>query len=39
MEMVQAIITQQEGTISCNFEQVEAVINERLKEYMTNRSH
>lgn len=33
MEIVQAIITQQEGTISCNFEQVEAVINERLKEY------
>lgn len=33
MEMVQAIITQQEGTVSCNFEQVEAVINGRLKEY------
>lgn len=33
MEEVRAVITQQEGTVSCNFEEVEAYIKERLKEY------
>jgi DNA repair exonuclease SbcCD ATPase subunit len=30
---VRAVITQQEGTVSCNFAEVEAYIKERLKEY------
>lgn len=33
MEEVRAVITQQEGTVSCNFAEVEAYIKERLKEY------
>lgn len=33
MEEVRAVITQQEGTVSCNFEEVEAYIKDRLKEY------
>jgi hypothetical protein len=30
---VRAVITQQEGTVSCNFEEVKGYIRERLKEY------
>lgn len=33
MEEVRAVIVQQEGTVSCNFEEVEGYIKERLKEY------
>lgn len=33
MEEVRAVITQQEGTVSCNFEEVKGYIKERLKEY------
>lgn len=33
MTEVRAVITQQEGTVSCNFEEVEAYIKDRLKEY------
>lgn len=33
MTEVRAVITQQEGTISCNFAEVEAYIKDRLKEY------
>lgn len=33
MTEVRAVITQQEGTVSCNFEEVEGYIKERLKEY------
>lgn len=33
MEEVRAVIVQQEGTVSCNFEEVEAYIKDRLKEY------
>lgn len=33
MEEVRAVIVQQEGTVSCNFEEVESYIKERLKEY------
>lgn len=33
MTEVRAVITQQEGTVSCNFAEVEAYIKERLKEY------
>lgn len=33
MEEVRAVIVQQEGTVSCNFEEVECYIKERLKEY------
>lgn len=33
MEEVRAVIVQHEGTVSCNFEEVEGYIKERLKEY------
>lgn len=33
MEEVRAVIVQQEGKVSCNFEEVEGYIKERLKEY------
>lgn len=33
MTEVRAVITQQEGTVSCNFEEVKGYIRERLKEY------
>ena len=33
MTEVRAVITQQEGTVSCNFEEVEAYIKDLLKEY------
>lgn len=33
MTKVRAVITQQEGTVSCNFEEVKGYIRERLKEY------
>ena len=33
MTEVRAVITQQEGVVSCNFEEVEAYIKDRLKEY------
>jgi hypothetical protein len=33
MEEVRAVIVQQEGTVSCNFEEVKGYIRERLKEY------
>ena len=33
MEEVRAVIVQQEGTVSCNIEEVEGYIKERLKEY------
>lgn len=33
MTEVRAVITQQEGAVSCNFAEVEAYIKERLKEY------
>lgn len=33
MTEIRAVITQQEGTVSCNFEEVEAYIKDRLKEY------
>nr|UWG01270.1 MAG: Protein of unknown function (DUF1351) [Bacteriophage sp.] len=33
MTEVRAVITQQEGTVSCNFAEVEAYIKDRLKEY------
>lgn len=33
MTEVRAIITQQEGVVSCNFEEVKGYIKERLKEY------
>ena len=33
MTEVRAVITQQEGAVSCNFEEVEAYIKDRLKEY------
>lgn len=33
MEEVRAVIVQQEGTVSCNFEEVEAYIKDLLKEY------
>ena len=33
MTEVRAVITQQEGAVSCNFKEVEAYIKDRLKEY------
>ena len=33
MERIQAVITQQAGQITCNFENVEKALTERLKEY------
>lgn len=33
MENIHAVISQQPGTITCNFEQVEAALDEKLKEY------
>lgn len=33
MTELRAVITQQEGTVSCNFEEVKGYIRERLKEY------